>query len=42
MPHYEFVCNTCQKTFSKILSIAEHDTEKISSPQCGRREVEQR
>jgi len=30
MPHYEFVCNACKKTFSKILTIAEHDAEKTT------------
>ncbi|MCU1252840.1 MAG: hypothetical protein JWQ49_5869, partial [Edaphobacter sp.] len=25
MPHYEFVCNACKKTFLKTLTIAEHD-----------------
>ena len=42
MPHYEFVRNTCKKTFSKSLTIAGHDTEKITCPHCGSREVEQR
>ena len=41
MPNYEFFCNACKKTFSKILTIAEHDTEKISCPHCGSQEVEQ-
>jgi len=27
MPHYEFFCNACQKTFSKILTISEHEKE---------------
>jgi putative FmdB family regulatory protein len=42
MPHYEFVCNACKKTFSKILTIAEHDAEKTTCPHCSSREVEQR
>jgi putative FmdB family regulatory protein len=42
MPHYEYVCNTCKKTLLKILIIAEHGAEKITSPHCGSREVEQR
>ena len=29
MPHYEFFCHTCKKTFSKILTVAEHETGKI-------------
>jgi putative FmdB family regulatory protein len=35
MPHYEFVCNACKKTFSQILTIAEHDAEKAACPHCG-------
>jgi putative FmdB family regulatory protein len=42
MPHYEFVCNACQKTFLMTLSIAEHDAEKTACPHYGSREVEQR
>ena len=42
MPHYEFVCNACKKTFLKILTIAEHDAEKTACPHCGSHEVEQR
>ena len=35
MPHYEFICNACKKTFSETLTIAEHDTEKTACPHCG-------
>jgi putative FmdB family regulatory protein len=42
MPHYEFVCNACKKTFSKILTISEHDAERTACPHCGSHEVEQR
>jgi putative FmdB family regulatory protein len=42
MPHYEFVCNACKKTFLKTLTIAEHDAEKTACPHCGSQEVEQR
>jgi putative FmdB family regulatory protein len=42
MPHYEFVCNACEKTFSKILTITEHDAWKTVCPHCGSHEVEQR
>src|ERR1700686_3182290 len=42
MPHDEFVCNACKKTFSKILTIAEHDAEKTACPHCGSHKVEQR
>jgi putative FmdB family regulatory protein len=42
MPHYEFLCNACKKTFAKILTIAQHEKEKIACPHCGSRDVEQR
>jgi putative FmdB family regulatory protein len=41
MPHYEFICNACKKTFSKMLTIAEHEAEKTACPHCGSQEVEQ-
>ena len=42
MPHYEFFCPACNKTFSKILTIAQHDKENIKCPHCGGKNVEQR
>jgi putative FmdB family regulatory protein len=42
MPHYEFFCNACNKTFEQILTMAEHDAEKTACPHCGSHEVEQR
>ena len=41
MPHYEFLCHACKKTFSKILTIVQHDQE-IACPHCGSKNVEQR
>ena len=41
MPHYEFFCNTCKKTFPKTLTIAEHDGVKPACPYCGSLAVEQ-
>lgn len=42
MPHYEFVCKACKETFSKTLTITQHDTEKIACPHCGSQDVDQR
>jgi putative FmdB family regulatory protein len=42
MPHYEYFCNSCKKTFSKMLSISEHDKGKAACPRCGSKNVEQR
>ena len=41
MPFYEFVCNASQKTFTKVLTIAEHAKDKLVSPACGSDNVEQ-
>ena len=41
MPHYEFFCNTCNKTFPKILTIAQHDADMTACPYCGSHAVEQ-
>ncbi len=42
MPHYEFFCHACKKTFSRILTLARHEKEKIACPHCGSKNVEQR
>jgi len=42
MPHYEFFCHTCKKSFLKTLTIARHEKEKIACPHCGSKNVEQR
>ena len=42
MPNYEFFCHACKKMFSKILTITQHDKEKIACPHCGSHEIEQR
>jgi putative FmdB family regulatory protein len=42
MPQYEFFCNACKKTFSRILTIVRHEKEKIACPHCGGKNVEQR
>ena len=41
MPHYEYFCRACQKKFSLVLTLAEHDKEKVKCPKCGSTRVEQ-
>jgi putative FmdB family regulatory protein len=42
VPHYEFFCSACKKTFSKLMTIADHERqEKIKYPHCGGKNVEQ-
>lgn len=42
MPHYEFICQSCQKTFTKILTLAEHEKGGVKCPECGSDKVEQK
>ncbi len=41
MPVYDYVCNDCHKNFEKVLTLTEHDKEKIVCPHCGSQNVEQ-
>lgn len=41
MPHYEFFCNACRKGFTKVLTFAEHEADKIVCPHCGSQDVAQ-
>ena len=42
MPHYDFFCHACSKTFSKVLTLAEYEEGKVECPHCGSQNVEQR
>ena len=42
MPQYTFLCRACNKEFSKILTISEHEKGKIVCPHCKSKNVEQR
>ena len=41
MPHYEYLCHACNKKFSVVMSIAEHEKNKIKCPKCGGAKVVQ-
>jgi len=41
MPSYEYRCPKCNKKFSVLLSIKEHDAKKAKCPKCGGRKLEQ-
>jgi putative FmdB family regulatory protein len=34
MPRYEFLCETCQKSFELIMTIAEREKAKPKCPTC--------
>lgn len=41
MPNYEYRCPKCNKKFTVILSIKEHDAGKAKCPKCGEKKIEQ-
>jgi putative FmdB family regulatory protein len=41
MPQYEYLCSSCGKKFTTILTLAEHDQRKVKCPKCGSTKVEQ-
>ena len=42
MPQYEYACQECKETFSRVLTLHEHDFESPRCPKCGSDKVEQR
>ena len=41
MPVYEYVCQECKKTFERILTLHQHDSEEMRCPECGSKKIEQ-
>jgi putative FmdB family regulatory protein len=41
MPVYDYICKDCNKTFEKIITLAEHEKEAVSCPYCRSKHVEQ-
>ena len=41
MPQYEFRCTACDKKFSLVLTLTEHEKQRIKCPACGSTKVEQ-
>lgn len=41
MPTYEYECRDCNKKFTLILSISEHDRGSVSCPKCKSKKVKQ-
>ncbi len=35
MPHDEYLCHACKKTFSKVLTLAEYEECEVVCPHCG-------
>jgi putative FmdB family regulatory protein len=41
MPVYEYLCEDCHNTFTKVLTFSEHDKDKVICPKCGSEHVVQ-
>ena len=41
MPHYEYLCQACNKKFTLVISVADRDKGKIKCPKCQSAKVEQ-
>jgi len=41
MPHYDYLCLSCNKKFSVKMTIKEHDSSRVKCPDCGSEKVEQ-
>jgi len=41
MPVYDYVCKDCKKTFERVLTLHEHDSQQLRCPQCGGKNIEQ-
>jgi len=41
MPQYEYLCQTCNKKFTIILTIAEYQKGEAKCPKCGNTKPEQ-
>jgi len=42
MPAYDYVCNDCHKTFERVLTLHEHDSQQMRCPHCGGQNLEQK
>ena len=39
MPEYSYKCEACNKSFTKIMGIIEHETAKIVCPKCASKKI---
>jgi putative FmdB family regulatory protein len=42
MPSYAYVCKECNKSFTQMMTLSEHDKNKIKCPKCNSKKVEQK
>jgi putative FmdB family regulatory protein len=41
MPTYEYLCQSCKKPFSVVMSIREYEKAKVKCPKCKKGRVKQ-
>ena len=41
MPTYEYKCQKCGEEFTRIMSLKDYETAKLTCPKCGSEEVKQ-
>jgi putative FmdB family regulatory protein len=41
MPTYEYYCRPCDRTFTRVMSLAEHERQQVQCPHCHGVQVEQ-
>lgn len=42
MPRYDFLCLSCKKQFSKVLTLSDYEEGNVICPHCHSHNVEQR
>ena len=42
MPTYDYACEACKKSFSIVLTMADHEKKKPACPKCGSHRVKQK
>ena len=41
MPVYDYYCNDCHKSFERVLTLREHESEQMRCPDCGGPNIQQ-
>lgn len=41
MPTYEYLCSNCGEEFTRVMSISERDSAKVTCPKCNSADVRQ-
>ena len=41
MPVYEYYCRPCDRTFTVVMSLKEHETRQVECPHCHGAQVDQ-